>query len=817
MPLSSSARAASEAVLTDPNEDQPRSATVPVASDRRSILLFLALAVLYCAVPLTTRGVYYYGDISRAHLAFHAAIARQVRAGSWPIWTDQIFGGMPLLAEGQAGVYYPLNVLFYLPWISIHTSLKISICLHFFLAACFCYYLARKVGQSPWAARFAAVSFAFSGYLVSRLIHQNVFHAAAWLPLVLGFLAVAQAAYNGRVRTRFLLFSAVALGVQALAFYPPITFYTLLAAAAFCVAQPLRPTGQSVGWGRRARDLLIVAIPGICLAAAQIIPTFELMLLSPRGGVGGFEYITQMSLPIKHLPTLVLPNLYGSPASDDYWGAPNFWELCGYAGLLPLLLAIPALVSRPRPRACVFFLFLAALGIVMALGDANPLYRVLPYVPGFNLFKAPARYLVLSTLGFAVLGGFGLQAVLDAVAARSEGAGSGPARLLRMTSRLAIMGGVAFAAAGGVLLLQRSRLTQIAEQRILPGILGAEGRDRPESYYIQQFQARWDGYFWGRVEDLVVAAVMLISVALILRVAERRRTAAPGIGGYLAGAFLGLLLLDLFRFGSAMQPLIDPSFYTSPPELVRAIASDAGGDYRQWRATAYRTAGWEKKVRAGHPGWKGSRDFEFQLREGIPWNLNLFDPGGLRLLEGGTAVPPAHAVNLDVLPPEEAMKQLAEKNVRYVVSGVQLRLPGVTDLATDEGLSLYRLDVANPRALLLPAEGQPLGGTDDVVGIVESSPDNQGQITLLTQSAIPRRLVLQDRFYPGWQTRMDGKPGPLPRPHPLGMSIEVPTGLHTVVFEFRSGSARLGLLISLASVFLVGLLLVLTRSKPRAV
>src|SRR5205823_3048790 len=121
--------------------------------------------------------------------AYHAGLARQSRAGHWALWTDQIHCGMPLLAEGQAGLYYPPNLLYALPGLPLTWALKLSVCLHFFLAGLFTYLLARGVGLDRWPARLCAVTFAFSGYLVTRVIHQNVFHASVWLPLILACIA----------------------------------------------------------------------------------------------------------------------------------------------------------------------------------------------------------------------------------------------------------------------------------------------------------------------------------------------------------------------------------------------------------------------------------------------------------------------------------------------------------------------------------------------------------------------------------------------------------------------------------------------------
>jgi hypothetical protein len=53
------------------------------------------------------------------------------------------------------------------------------------------------------------------------------------------------------------------------------------------------------------------------------------------------------------------------------------------------------------------------LGLALALGMYNPLYWALASLPGFNLFRVPARWLALFGLGAALLAGLGVQSLAD--------------------------------------------------------------------------------------------------------------------------------------------------------------------------------------------------------------------------------------------------------------------------------------------------------------------------------------------------------------------------------------------------------------------
>ena len=87
-----------------------------------------------------------------------------------------------------------------------------------------------------------------------------------------------------------------------------------------------------------------------------------------------------------------------------------------YVGVAGLLLAgLGLLAARRTPGSALrsprgLALALAAVGFALALGLYDPLYFVLyKLVPGFDLFRAPARWMLLYTVGVAILAGYGVE------------------------------------------------------------------------------------------------------------------------------------------------------------------------------------------------------------------------------------------------------------------------------------------------------------------------------------------------------------------------------------------------------------------------
>jgi hypothetical protein len=148
----------------------------------------------------------------------------------------------------------------------------------------------------------------------------------------------------------------------------------------------------------------------VLLAAPQLLPTLELSGLGLRSG--GLEYAEASSFSLKPLALgwTLLPS-YGLASLSAVFDTPGYTEFVAYIGVVGLALAgIGA--WRGRGPAQVFGLLLVALGLFLALGRWNPLYFLLyQVVPGFDLFRAPARWMMLYTLGAAVLAGGGLAAL----------------------------------------------------------------------------------------------------------------------------------------------------------------------------------------------------------------------------------------------------------------------------------------------------------------------------------------------------------------------------------------------------------------------
>ncbi|HMK08892.1 MAG TPA: hypothetical protein VK449_07680, partial [Anaerolineales bacterium] len=112
---------------------------------------------------------------------------------------------------------------------------------------------------------------------------------------------------------------------------------------------------------------------------------------------------------------------------------PGVWaEWAVTMGATAFLLAVVGLVASPRSG--IFWLVLLALGLVLALGRATPVGRLLDLLPGAGLLRVPARWLFLSGMAIAALAARGI----DVIGSQAEPAARRRIRMAMIVGGLSI-------------------------------------------------------------------------------------------------------------------------------------------------------------------------------------------------------------------------------------------------------------------------------------------------------------------------------------------------------------------------------------------
>ena len=426
--------------------------------NRRDLLAWLTLALAALAIlwPLgLTHRVLAGVDALTYFTPYWAYRMAELRAGQMPLWNPYLFLGVPFLANPQAAVLYPLH--WPLSWLRPEQALIWSALLHVWLAAGFTYTFARRsLRLSRLAVWLAGLIFGLGGFTLARVENINQLNALAWLPALLWLYDETARAASGRSRIRWGAALAVAVALQLLAGHTQTTFINMVGLGLWAGwpavavlwtrrgkgAEEQRSRGDAGTRGHgepgtnderpaRLHDYLLpllAVIPAILLAAAQLLPTLELNGLGLRTGGLPYRQAVSFSLRPRLLAQSFLPPF--GRGLDAAFGSEGYAEFVGYAGIAALVLAGVGLSLLWRQRAEVKrppwnvqrATLLAASGFLLALGVYNPLYYLLwRVIPGFDLFRAPARWLELFALGAAALAAFGLDALAYTTETRRHG------------------------------------------------------------------------------------------------------------------------------------------------------------------------------------------------------------------------------------------------------------------------------------------------------------------------------------------------------------------------------------------------------------
>ena len=314
-----------------------------------------------------------FGDLFTFHLPMRHLAAESLQQGRLPFWNPYIFSGLPLAANPQAALFYPLSVLGFLAPLTL--ALSWDLLFHLFWAMLGTALLARRARLSAAAAWTAALLYALSPFLLWRVTEgiPTLLAALAWVPWTWlawssgrrGWLGLAWALQLLSGHGQFLVVNAAGMGLYALLSPRP--------------------------W-RAALRLSAEGLWALGLTLLQWMPTREFLALSVRRSWPE-AYALGYSLDWPALGSLLSPGAAGSPLDGSWPGPPSvFFETRAlFIGLAGLALAAYGLAFRRRRLAPAA---LAAAGVLLALGAHSPIYRAA--APLLSLLRTPSRWLLLS-------------------------------------------------------------------------------------------------------------------------------------------------------------------------------------------------------------------------------------------------------------------------------------------------------------------------------------------------------------------------------------------------------------------------------------
>lgn len=324
-----------------------------------------------------------------------AFFARQhiAETGTIPLWWDTTMGGLPMVGNPSARIWYPPMLVAILLPTPLLQGLTWGNWLNLAIAGVGTYvFLRQTLTISRTSALAGSIMMMLTPRLSANLVGDMVYTAGlCWTPLAL--LCVRMAL--DRASFRWALGAGLCLGLMFTINFVNVLYIALLTAL-YAGYVLLRGPRSALRWGR------LVVVGGVMAlsAAGAAAPTlFPLITYLPHQSRQAFTLADANYLALP--PALLVDALYPNPFKFPEW---TF-----HVGLLPLALALIGL-RHPSRRDVALLVFLCLFALIFAVGSVLPLYTlIVSVVPGFNLMRVPPRILIFASFGLVCLAALGVE------------------------------------------------------------------------------------------------------------------------------------------------------------------------------------------------------------------------------------------------------------------------------------------------------------------------------------------------------------------------------------------------------------------------
>jgi len=524
------------------------------------ILCFGALLAVVYADPLFVRRNFAGRDLMPYNLPMERAIHDAYARGHFPVWLPYVSGGRPLLPNPNAGALYPLRIL--LSPIAFPMEMRWYPLIHWLAAGIGMILLLRALGGSLAAGWMGAVTYVFSGVVVSEVFFPHIEPGMALLPWIVW---TVRKGLTGRPAGLILL--SILFGLEMLAGDVFSTGLGILCACLWILSESPREA--------RLRSLSLVMaalVLGGLIAAPQIlasvlwVPETNRSVLGMRLGQA-FEY----SVSPWRLLEFVIPYPFG-PVWD--FGEKQLWtfdvlhqKLAGlfltlYAGSFATLAALVR--WRERRTGVRFARVLLLLALAASILPSLVLDRF-GNSPSPLPLRNPEKFAVAVAFSLALLASFSLDRF----------------RLGQRLGRWPLLVGVLLAA-----LALSARLFPVAAGRAAVAVTAAGQRYRPAASTDLPRSLSEAGLFW---------MATLVAVRMLTGSTHRTRHVA---------ALSILTLVPILSNRRIAQTFREDDIF-SPPVFVRFLRQqDPDGSFRTLGESMYRESGpLELQQAAQDPGF----------------------------------------------------------------------------------------------------------------------------------------------------------------------------------------------------------------------
>ncbi len=674
-----------------------------------------------------------------------------LRQGHWPLWNPLQYTGQPLLGNFQSAVLYPLHVLHV--FLNVYVAMTIYALVKLWLCGFMAYVCGRGMGFSPGVSRFLSVAWMLSGFNIIWC-YWPLPDVTAWLPL---FFLGTEFIVQRRFRRGFFI-SAVAAVLLLLAGHPETAFaMCLMVGVYFFLRLGLEGRQRGSLWQpvAVAGSVWVVAL---LVCAAQLAPFLEFLANSSTFVGRADPEMEKFFIPGKAFVALWVPRFCGA-TPDAYFASvrnSNYVSIV-YAGIATWVGASLLFCGGPwRKRdgnRAIAVAVASLLSLLLAFGLVPPL-------TGLPLFSSMRGlyHVTFAMWGLPLLAALGIERWTAKPRRLRQLLGSAPALLL--------IGAVVW----GLYAIDR------------PVLRMSDAQD-----YV--------------LEQILVAVLLALLCLIVLALSCLWRRPR------LCVALLTILLAgDLLYAARNFLPTAPRDQIFPETELTTFLQNQGHPVRVSVGSTPIATgvlSAYDLEQQWGYDGMFAGRFMTFS-RELHPTAWERVEPLcsiELYLHTPGTSAPETNEAfeYVDTISGVEVHRNRRALPRAFLVGQVRA-VAGKEELFE----TLRSADFNYTRIALTeapPEEALPCSTSDDLGAAVVTEWDaTHACVEVVAKDRCG--LVLTDAFFPGWHVRIDGNPAELFPAYYAFRGVVVPEGNHTVEFEYRPWSFRLGMAVSVCTMLI---------------
>ena len=737
-------------------------------------------------------------ETPRQVLAWYYLTTKAIRDGEWPLWNPYQFTGVPLVGAYQTAVFYPPRLVFLIAE-NLYIAITIFILFKLWLAGFIAYVCARGLSLQTSTARFFSIAYMLGGYMMMFCSYTTV-DSMGWAPLL--FLGIEYLLDSRWLRGYATCLVSSSMMVLAAGAQHTLTF-SLLIGAYFLArlagrrSAPLALRACTIAGAAGLSTLLVTAI--------QVLPFLETVSESYTVRESLLQWdTTDYNFTSSDAPVLWAPWYFGTYLHGNFWGRLNpIYLMMAYFGVPCWIGAALFLCTKGTARARVFCLLITVgVSLWMAFGGVGT--GLIALLPGFSGVRL-IYFLSFAAFALPLAAAISLQQWQDTPRSRTVRAPATVAGFILVVLCLHVV-------------FNQPNLVSLNstfnQQGSLVESMTLNGKS---TVPLIPMENGLDAFVYWQI----VWSVGLLAASLVCVIAVAKRKMSGPIG---TRVLTCVLVIDLVFAWRGLQPAsrIADVF----PETTFFNNLQVKGHPHRINFNAIGVNGlpipYDLEELQGYDAMVPRRFWDV-------YDADLTQPGHIAL-ERIAAAPaqcfpaPEHG---EAKVPDGFVIDEVRDGVIVATNTKALpraRLVAATEKCDSLEHVLQRIDTPgfDPANLAL-VEG------DRAPSLTETSQDMRGSARILdwswnrvvveTDAARPSALVLAEAYNPGWKALLDDESElDIFAVYHVFRGVAVPAGKHTIEFNYRPLSFRIGAILSvISSVGLAIAAMVLLRryARPR--